>query len=186
MNIALQQSETDQFHHRVNPQPSTAPVSTQQFLQGMRRFAGAVNIITVNFEGVSYGLTATSVCSLSAEPPRLLACVNMKGATFKAIQDKGAFAVNTLAVGQEGIASSFGGAVNGDLDRFAAGDWGQSSELGLPLLKDACCTFECALCEIIDSGTHALLIADIVHVTPSTRAAPLVYHDGAFCGLLEL
>lgn len=186
MTIAGHHEQAPRFHHRVSTQSGTAHVGIDQFLDGMRRFAGAVNVITVQLDAKPYGLTATSVCSLSAEPPRLLACVNMKGVTFEAIRRKGAFAVNTLAVGQEAVARQFGSRVDADTDRFETGNWRHSDTLGLPVLEGACCTFECSLCEVIDSGTHALLIADITDVRPSLSAPPLVYHDGTFCGLLEL
>lgn len=186
MTIALHHDPGLPFSHRVRPQPATDHVNTDQFRHGMRRFAGAVNVITVRLDGMSYGLTATSVCSLSAEPPRLLACVNMKGVTFDAIRQRGAFAVNTLAVGQEAVALRFGGGGNGDTDRFDSGNWRHGGAMELPILEGACCAFECSLCEVIDSGTHAMLIADVVHVSPSLTAPPLVYHDGNFCGLLEL
>lgn len=186
MTMSHHDQQATRFNHRVSTLSETEHVSVEQFRHGMRRFAGAVNIITVRLDGVSFGLTATSVCSLSAEPPRLLACVNMKGATFDAIQQRGAFAVNALAVGQEAVALQFGGGGNADIDRFETGNWHHSGAMDLPILQGACCAFECSLCEVIDSGTHALLIADIIHVSPSLSAPPLVYHDGTFCGLLEL
>lgn len=182
----VQQDQTIRFSHRVDTRPEAKHVSMDKFLGGMRRFAGAVNIITVRQGGVSYGLTATSVCSLSAEPPRLLVCVNMKGASFDAIRQRGALAVNTLAVGQEDTAQRFGGAGDANIDRFETGKWQLSPTFDLPMLEGACCTFECSLCEVIDSGTHALMIADIVQISPSISAPPLVYHDGTFCGLLRL
>jgi flavin reductase len=42
----------------------------------MRRLAGGVTIVTTRLGEDLAGLTATSVCSLTAEPPRLLACVH--------------------------------------------------------------------------------------------------------------
>jgi flavin reductase (DIM6/NTAB) family NADH-FMN oxidoreductase RutF len=38
----------------------------------MRRLAGGVTIVTARLGEIRAGLTATSVCSLTAEPPRLL------------------------------------------------------------------------------------------------------------------
>ena len=186
MTVTLEPDKTTRFSYRVGTPPAKGRVSVDKFRHGMRHFAGALNVITVQLDGASYGLTATSVCSLSAEPPRLLACVNIKGSSFEAIRQRGAFAVNTLAFGQEAVALRFSGGGNADTDRFETGIWQRSKSLDLPILEGACCVFECSLCEVIDSGTHALLIADIIDVLPSVSAAPLIYHDGTFRGLLEL
>ena len=52
------------------------PVDAEQFKVGMRTLAGAVNIITSTHGGHRYGMTATAVCSATADPPTVLACIN--------------------------------------------------------------------------------------------------------------
>ncbi|WP_299452255.1 flavin reductase family protein [uncultured Pigmentiphaga sp.] len=42
----------------------------------MRRIPSAVAIASTSYDRERRGLTATAVCSVSAEPPQLLACVN--------------------------------------------------------------------------------------------------------------
>ena len=57
----------------------TAPVvavNSDDFREGMRQLAAGVTIVTTSIGDQRIGLTATAVCSLSAEPPMLLACVN--------------------------------------------------------------------------------------------------------------
>ncbi|MBV8805987.1 MAG: flavin reductase, partial [Sinobacteraceae bacterium] len=50
-------------------------VDPLQFKAGMRRLAAAVCLITsTTSAGEKVGLTATAVCSVSAEPPTLLCC----------------------------------------------------------------------------------------------------------------
>ena len=50
------------------PAVASQPVDAGQFKIGMRTLAGAVNIITSMHSGHRYGMTATAVCSASAEP----------------------------------------------------------------------------------------------------------------------
>ena len=50
------------------------PVEGEQFKLGMRTLAGAVNIITSTNAGHRYGMTATAVCSATADPPFCAAC----------------------------------------------------------------------------------------------------------------
>ena len=61
------------------------PVDAGQFKIGMRTLAGAVNIITSMNAGHRYGMTATAVCSASAEPPTVLACINKLATTHNAV-----------------------------------------------------------------------------------------------------
>ena len=62
------------------------PVSLEQFRLGMRLLAGAVNIITGVHAGRRHGMTATAVCSVSADPPTVLVCINKLAATHAAVQ----------------------------------------------------------------------------------------------------
>src|SRR6266850_965130 len=59
------------------------PVDPGQFKIGMRTLAGAVNIITCMHAGHRYGMTATAVCSASAEPPTVLSGGQSGEARFK-------------------------------------------------------------------------------------------------------
>ena len=46
------------------------------FRKAMRRLTSAVTVITTAHEDRRYGMTATAVTSVSADPPSLLICVN--------------------------------------------------------------------------------------------------------------
>ena len=175
-----------EFSHRLKEGDLRSCATKVEFISGMRRFPGAVSVITTNWEGKRFGLTATAVCSLSAEPPRLLACVNLTGASFAAIRSAGAFAVNSLTIDQLSVGTAFAGQPDGGKDRFEDGSWSESANLGVPTLDDANCAFECVVSEIIDSGSHGIIIGDVVSVPHKRAGAPLIYNDGVFCGLLRL
>ena len=51
-------------------------VDPAAFKKGMRHLAASVTLITTRHRDRRGGLTATAVCSVSAEPPQLLICVN--------------------------------------------------------------------------------------------------------------
>lgn len=77
------------------------------FKSGMRRLAAGVSLITTTFNGEHHGLVATSVCSVSAEPPSLLVCVNQVASSHSAIQQAGFFCVNLLAQDDDELAKRF-------------------------------------------------------------------------------
>ena len=56
-------------------QQSSQRVDAVQYKLGMRTLAAAVNIITSIHSGHRYGMTATAVCSVTADPPTLLVCI---------------------------------------------------------------------------------------------------------------
>src|ERR671911_1311260 len=98
------------------------PVDAEQFKAGMRTLAGAVNIITSTNAGHRYGMTATAVCSASAEPPTVLVCINKLASTHAAVAKSKAFCVNVLRAEDWELSTSFSGAQSGEA-RFKSRDW---------------------------------------------------------------
>src|SRR5258708_32562088 len=97
-------------------------VDAEQFKVGMRTLAGAVNIITSLHGGHRYGMTATAVCSASADPPTVLACINKLATTHAAVAKGKAFCVNVLRAEDWELSTSFSGAQSGEA-RFKSPDW---------------------------------------------------------------
>lgn len=154
--------------------------TAEEFRLGMRRLGGAVNIVTTSCGNVNAGLTATAVTSLSAEPPKLLACINRAGSTYETISKGRCLGVNVLGLQHKDLAMLFAG-MDGtpETDRFAAGNW-QVGASGALLLPDALVSFDCEVDSILDAGSHAIVIGSIIGVRVSADEAPvpLCYLDG--------
>src|SRR3982750_3308061 len=84
-------------------------VDVEQFKTGMRSLAGAVNIITSAHAGHLYGMTATAVCSATADPPTVLICVNKLATTHGAVLKSKVFCVNVLRSEDWELSTSFSG-----------------------------------------------------------------------------
>ncbi|MFC4347026.1 flavin reductase family protein [Kordiimonas lipolytica] len=155
-------------------------ISKDQFKQGMRRLGGAVNIVTAADGGVWAGLTATAVTSLSAEPPRLLVCINRQGVTYDIVSKGRTLGVNVLGTAHKGLAMRFAG-MDGEeeTERFSGGDW-FTAKSGAPLLNGALVSFDCTVESILDAGSHAIVIGNIeaVEIGASDVLDPLCYLDG--------
>src|SRR5436853_6847479 len=117
------------------------PVDAEQFRVGMRALAGAVNIITSTQAGHRYGMTATAVCSASADPPTVLACINRLATTHGAVAKSKAFCVNVLRAEDWELSSTFSGAQSGEA-RFKSPDWTRLAT-GSPVLVDGPVSFDC-------------------------------------------
>ena len=85
-------------------------VDPDSFRAAMARFPGAVTIVSARAATGRLGLTATAVCSVSAEPPSLLACVNRRTGTCAAVADSGLFNVSLLPDPSDALAMRFAGA----------------------------------------------------------------------------
>lgn len=149
------------------------------FKQGMRFLCGGVTIVTSKSGDMASGLTATAVCSLSAEPPRLLACINQAGATYRVIAQSRVFCVNVLAMHQMNLARRFAGLGQPGDRRFAEDCW-TSLATGAPALDGCLASFDCVVSSVLDSGSHAVIIGDVKEVRSRSGDLPLLYMDGRF------
>lgn len=162
-----------------------ATVDAASFRAAMRRFAAACTVVATVVEGKQAGLTATAVCSLTAEPAGLLVCINKSTYAHNLILRAGRLSVNVLGQEQLQVARRFAGLVPGAAseDRFAEGNW-EAGVTGVPVLRGALATFECVIKEALSASTHSAFLCEVVatHVAKSP-GSPLVYFDGRFAGL---
>ena len=156
-------------------------IDAAAFKKGMRHLAASVTLITTCEGKARGGLTATAVCSVSADPPQILVCVNKSASAHDTIGSAGFFCVNILAPDHRKIAERFAGmdGVEGDA-RF--GDMGEWSTLttGAPVLKGCPVSFDCKLVSEVSAGTHTIYIGQIIDIALDPVALPLVYADGNF------
>lgn len=161
--------------------PATA--SKEEFVDGMRLFPAAVNLICCGTGSARAGFTATAVMSLTAEPAELAVAVGRNVSAFDQITSGGVFTVNTLSSDQIEMAGNFAGRLKGAA-RFSVGEW-SDSPCG-PRLHGALLVFECEIRERIELSTHCLLLARVraVHRAPELR--PLLYVEGDWASLMPL
>ena len=160
-------------------QPS---VAAEDFKAGMRQLAAAVNVITVAHNGDRQGLTATSACSVSSEPPQLLICVNRDAGAHELISAAGAFCLNVLARDQEDIARRFAGMDGSEKSRrFDLGTW-TGLTTGAPVLEGCVANFDCRITNAVDAASHTIFIGRVVAVR-SDGDEPLLFGGGDFTAM---
>lgn len=162
-----------------------APAATADFVQAMGQHVASVCVITTCHEGKRFGLTATAVSSVCANPPRLLVCVNKSGFTYEKIVAAQHFGVNVLADTQEKIGKSFAGMLGRDFDRFSIGHW-QEGAAGSPLLQGASAVFDCAVVEMLDQFSHSIFIGEVKQATAGVGLDALVYGARRFRSLRKI
>ena len=160
-----------------------AEIASLEFREAMRQLAGGVSVVTSGSGPQRTGLTATSVTSLSTEPPSILVCINKNSSALLAIRQTNRFAVNILARGQQEIADRFAGRLGVfGAARFESADWDQLST-GAPVLEGALANLDCELEQMSDWNSHAIVIGRVVAMRTSGGESPLVYWQGNYGGL---
>ena len=110
------------------------PVSGDRFRDAMATFPTGVTITTtIDADGRWWGFTASSFCSLSADPPLVLVCLAKSAECHSAFMTGTSFAVHIVQSDQADLAKVF--ATRG-ADKFAASPF-ELSTRGLPVMTKA-------------------------------------------------
>jgi flavin reductase (DIM6/NTAB) family NADH-FMN oxidoreductase RutF len=149
-----------------------------EFRKAMRRLTSTVTVITAAHDTIRYGMTATAVTSVSADPPSLLICINRACSLHEPLIRSGRFCVNILQADQTDIATAFSGGMPHDT-RFAQGAWA-ADESGVPFLRDAQANIFCEADAMSSYGTHSIVIGKVSDVLVHGRVTPLLYQDGQY------
>jgi flavin reductase (DIM6/NTAB) family NADH-FMN oxidoreductase RutF len=154
--------------------------TADDFKQAMRHLAGGVAIIATEHEGRRAGLAATAVCSVSADPPTLLVCINSGASAHEPIRASGRFSVNLLASSQDSIARCFSGetGLKGE-ERFTVGEW-SPLVTGAPVLAGALVSFDCHLTEVVKMATHSVFFGAVADIALRSTIRPLIYAHGTY------
>jgi cob(II)yrinic acid a,c-diamide reductase len=155
-----------------------------RFRDAMRRTASGVAILTTDGPAGRAGVTISTLCSLSMEPPSVIACVHQGNRALETVLANGVFAANALTDGQSRVARAFAGQIP-ELrgNRFGAGTWGALAT-GAPVLNGALASFDCRIAEAFTFGTHRILVGEVVEVI-DRAGGPLVFSDRSFRQLAD-
>lgn len=164
--------------------PAPAPVDADAFKQSLRSVAVSVAVVTTRAGAQRGGLTVISVCSVSTEPPTMLACINREAAAEAIVAQSSCFAINFLTEAQHPIARLFSQPKLAADRRFAEGTW-ITLVTGAPVLEDAPVSFDCEVQQRLRAGTHTLYIGRVVAVN-DLQADTLLYRNGLFRRLVRV
>ncbi len=168
----------------ASPAREAPTVHSSKFLTCMRMLASGCAVIAARHDGQRAGLTATAVCSVTADPPQIIVCVNRKVRAHPLIANSSALSVNMLAQSHEMVAKRFAGLVDGVLgeDRFEGANW-EEGVTGAPILRDALFSLDCRVIEAIPASTHSIFLCEVVDAK-FAEASPLLYFNGRFAAVL--
>lgn len=161
---------------------SAPPITPEQlpalFRAAMRRLAASVSIVVAKGDAGPVGMAATSITSLTVDPPAVLVCVNRSASLHAVLEPTAPLSVNLLSRDQQAVSTAFSGGVARE-ERFTAGTW-RDSYNGLPVLDGAQANLLCVIDAMLAYGTHSIVIARVLDARVSDAVAPLIYQDGVY------
>jgi flavin reductase ActVB len=117
------------------------PVSRDEFRNVLAPLSAPVTIVTADDEnGRPRGFTASAVCSLSPDPPRVLVCIARTALCHDVVVRAPTFAVNVLRDSHQDLAERF---TTSGVDRFAGS--GFHGDPWAPHLPDALSALTCSV-----------------------------------------
>ena len=156
-------------------------VDPSQFRQLLGRFATGVTVVTTRDRaGKPVGMTASSVASVSLDPPLLLVCVDRRHDMHPAMQAASRFVLNVLAADQEALSRRFA-ASDAPADRFRGVSY-HENEHGIAVLEGVVAHIECEKHSAVPGGDHTVFFGLVVGGTATDRR-PLLYYRGGYAGL---
>ncbi|MEV6834736.1 flavin reductase family protein [Streptomyces sp. NPDC051133] len=139
----------------------------------MAGFPTGVSIVTAMApDGVPWGMTCTSLCSVALDPPTLLVCLRGGSPTLRAVLDSGSLAVNLLHEHGRSAAEMFG---SGDPDRFERVAWTPAPGGGPHLVEAAHTIADCTVTDEQPVGDHTVVMTEVTLVTALRSPVPLLY-----------
>jgi flavin reductase (DIM6/NTAB) family NADH-FMN oxidoreductase RutF/nitroreductase len=156
-------------------QGEDALVSGDRFKSLMRNIASSVAVITTNQFERPHGMTATAICSVSADPATILIVVNRSTRSHPIISAAKAFTINILADHQHAIGRRFASKHDDPFDgiKYRAG------LNGSPIIDGVAAHIACVTVSEIEVETHTIFVGRVVGGDVS-KAPPLLYHEGAY------
>ena len=158
-------------------------VDPDLFKQAMARLGASVNLITTDGPTGMHGLTASAVCSVTAEPPTVLVCVNRSSQANARIKENGVVGISILADRHQAMSNMFGDNTVGVEERFAQPDQWTRLGTGAPLLADASAALDCRVSEIAEVGTHTVFFCEVEAILLHEDCETLIYFNRAYHGL---
>ena len=144
----------------------------------MARLPAGFVVVSARTENGYRGLTASSLVSISVDPPMVLVGLEREAATRAAIAEGNAFNVSVLTRSQEFMADRFAGRAPA-IDPRWEGVPHRLGANGIPLIEGCAAWLECTLVEIHPAGDHDICVGKVIAASAGS-GDPLILWDRAF------
>jgi flavin reductase (DIM6/NTAB) family NADH-FMN oxidoreductase RutF len=144
----------------------------------MARLPAGVVVISARTDDGYRGLTASSLVSISVEPPMVMVGLDREAATYAAVLEGKAFNASVLTRSQEFVADRFAGRAPAVDPAWQAIPHRLGSN-GIPLIAGCAAWLECRLVQVHQAGDHDICVGEVTAAIAGS-GDPLILWDRAF------
>lgn len=153
------------------------PVDEGRFRAAMGGFATGVCVVAVrDAHGAPIGFTASSLASVSLEPPLILFCVGRDASIAPLFAPGRPFGVSVLRADQGAVSEAFAS----DPTAWFAANGSASGPGGGTLLPERLAALDCTVERVDDGGDHLIVLGRVLHAASDAGAEPLLHFRGRY------
>lgn len=153
--------------------------SNADFKEIMSQYATSVTVVTTRNDDDIAGLTVSSFCSVSLDPPLILVCIETDARSNEILQQQNHFTVNILQDNQEEVSQRF--AEPGlDIDKRLQNINYSLPDKSGPILTDSLAWMICRQYDTHPAGDHRIYVGEVIEGQPENEGNPLLYYDGEY------
>ena len=158
------------------------PPAPGDLADALRAVAAAVALVTVADGRDDVGVTVSTLCPVSADPP--LVSVALQDGTYPAelLRRVDGFAVTVLAAGQRAVAGRFAAAGRPGARRLLEGESPERGpRSGALIAAGGLAGLDCVIWKRVEAGDHLLVVAEVAGVAYVAEAGqPLLRFRGRY------
>jgi len=133
-------------------------IGPDAFRAALARFPSGVTILSVRgADGADHGMTVSAFCSLSLDPPLVLACIERTATVLPHLRAAPLFGVSILAAGQDALSARF---ADQTVERFEGVAFTRAAE-GPALVDGAAAHLVCRRVAEHAGGDHVILVGEV-------------------------
>lgn len=149
------------------------------FREAMSRLASGVVMVTTRLDGEPWGMTISSCCSVSTNPPTVLVSLSRDTAAAHAIRDSSCYGVSLMS--QRSIDAARFGAARGAPKWLSA--YCAEVETNSPVVASALAHLDIDVTDVVPVADHDVYIGRVVRVMLAGPDEPLLYFARSYRAL---
>jgi flavin reductase (DIM6/NTAB) family NADH-FMN oxidoreductase RutF len=147
-------------------------VKITNFKKALSNFASGVSIITVKDNDAYYGVTISSLTSLSLEPSMVLFCLGKNSNHAKFFIDNKYVAINILNENQQLLSEKFS---QKNINPWIEVKYSIGNLSNCPLIEGCITHIEGVIVKCYDGGDHNILLVEVKNIGKISSELPLIH-----------
>ncbi|MHB1488948.1 MAG: flavin reductase family protein [Cellulomonas sp.] len=154
----------------------TATPTPDEFRSAVSRLPDGVVVISAHHQGIDHAMTASTLTSVSLDPPLLLFCVHVESRFRDVLDQVDRWAVSVLSDAGAPVADWFASPGRPVVGQLAQVPYRVGALSGAALLDGASAWFECRTSAIHRAGDHDIVVGDVVSAAVGDLGAGGLVH----------